>query len=69
MSKKTYTIGLDFGSLSCRAVLVDTADGEICGEESMDYLHGVMDRSLPDGTVLAGSWALQPDCNDKEGLH
>ena len=59
MSKKTYTIGLDFGSLSCRAVLVDTADGEICGEESMDYLHGVMDRSLPDGTVLAGNWALQ----------
>ncbi|MGN1024835.1 MAG: ribulokinase [Faecousia sp.] len=59
MSKKTYTIGLDFGSLSCRAVLVDTADGGICGEESMEYPHGVMDRSLPDGTALAGSWALQ----------
>ncbi len=27
--KITYTIGLDYGSLSCRGVLVSTTDGTI----------------------------------------
>ena len=32
---KKYTIGLDFGSLSCRGILVDTSDGLICAEAVM----------------------------------
>lgn len=59
MNKKTYTIGLDFGTLSCRAVLADTDDGRLAGQISMEYPHGVMDRRLPDGTALTGSWMLQ----------
>ena len=57
MSK--YVIGIDYGTLSGRAVLVDAADGTIVAEAALDYPHGVMDRTLPDGTPLPGSWALQ----------
>ena len=59
MNKKTFTVGLDFGTLSCRAVLTDTANGAIAAEESMSYPHGVLEEYLPDGTPLKGSWALQ----------
>ena len=52
-------MGLDFGTLSCRAVLTDTANGAIAAEESMSYPHGVLEEYLPDGTPLKGSWALQ----------
>ena len=54
-----YVIGMDYGTLSGRAVLVDAADGTIVAEAALDYPHGVMDRTLPDGTPLPGSWALQ----------
>lgn len=37
-----YVIGVDFGSLSCRAVLVSRT-GELLRSASMDYSHGVMD--------------------------
>ena len=57
-----YVIGLDFGSLSCRGVLVDTLNGAIAAEKEAAYSHGVMTESLPDGTPLSGSWCLQhPD--------
>lgn len=54
-----YTIGLDYGSLSCRGVLVRTSDGQVIAEASFPYPHGIMDRALPDGTPLTGEWALQ----------
>ncbi len=54
-----YTIGLDFGSLSCRGVLADVRNGEIAAEASMEYPHGVMSEYLPDGTPLSGSPCLQ----------
>lgn len=55
-----YTIGVDFGSLSARAVLVDTATGrEICVSD-MDYPHGVMDLTLAaTGAPLPAGYALQ----------
>ncbi len=58
MSK--YVIGIDFGTLSGRALLIDVADGaEICSVESL-YPHGVMDEFLPDGyTKLPPNYALQ----------
>ncbi|MGI6336176.1 MAG: ribulokinase [Eubacteriales bacterium] len=54
-----YTLGLDFGTLSGRALLVDTENGREVATVAMDYPHGVMDRALPDGTPLGTDWALQ----------
>lgn len=58
--EKRYTIGLDYGSLSGRGVLVDTDSGEIIAGAEADYSHGIMSRSLPDRTSLPeGQWFLQ----------
>ena len=54
-----YVIGVDFGTLSGRAVLVDAKDGRILASAVYDYPHGVMDTEFPDGTLLAPDWALQ----------
>lgn len=54
-----YTIGVDFGTLSGRAVLVDTRDGTEVAEAVFDYPHGVMDDTLPSGKKLPYDWALQ----------
>ena len=58
MDKKLYTIGLDYGSLSCRGVLAGL-DGSIAAEAEMVYPHGILDHALPDGTPLRGNWYLQ----------
>ncbi|MBE0675803.1 MAG: ribulokinase, partial [Bacteroidales bacterium] len=54
-----YSIGVDFGTLSGRAVLVDTTTGEEAAVAVHEYSHGVMDEKLPDGTSLGVDWALQ----------
>ena len=54
-----FTIGVDFGTLSGRAVLVDAATGREIASASYEYPHAVMDASLPDGTKLGFDWALQ----------
>ncbi len=54
-----YAIGVDFGTLSGRAVLADCADGRILCDSAFDYPHAVMDERLPDGTPLGVDWALQ----------
>lgn len=54
-----YVIGVDYGTLSGRAVLVDASTGaEICSSV-YDYPHGVLDQSLPTGEPLGHDWALQ----------
>jgi len=57
---KKYAIGVDFGTLSGRAVLVEVANGHEIATAVKDYTHGVMDKYLPDGiTKLGSDWALQ----------
>ena len=55
----SYTIGIDFGSLSGRAVMVDTADGREVASAQMNYPHAILDRQLPSGHWLPDDWALQ----------
>ncbi len=54
-----YTIGVDFGTLSGRAMLVDAADGAETAEAVFEYPHAVMDSQLPSGAKLPPDWALQ----------
>lgn len=58
MSK--YSIGLDFGSLSGRALLVDVQTGEEMGEAVYNYPHGFIEDTLPEtGEKLPPDWTLQ----------
>ena len=54
-----YTIGVDFGSLAVRALVVEVESGRELASASMSYPHAVMTDALPDGTPLPPDWALQ----------
>lgn len=55
-----YSIGLDYGSLSGRAVLIDIADGRQLCDCVMDYPHAVMSETLAaSGAALPADYALQ----------
>lgn len=54
-----YVAGVDYGTLSARAIVVERETGRALGECVFAYPHGVMDRMLPNGTPLTGpGWAL-----------
>ncbi|MEV4147602.1 ribulokinase [Amycolatopsis sp. NPDC049691] len=54
------TVGVDFGTLSGRAVVVRVADGAELGSAVFEYPHGVLDETLPaTGRPLPPDWALQ----------
>ncbi len=57
MSK--FSIGVDFGTLSGRAVIVNVENGDEVAVSVFEYPHGVMDEKLPGGTSLGVDWALQ----------
>ncbi|SHM20716.1 ribulokinase [Cryptosporangium aurantiacum] len=55
-----YVIGVDFGTLSGRALVVRVSDGVEVGTAVHPYWHGVIDASLPvTGAALPPDWALQ----------
>jgi L-ribulokinase len=55
-----YTIGIDFGTESGRAVLVDTRDGREVATAVYVYRNGVIDHTLPGSDKpLPPDWALQ----------
>ncbi|MGY0003097.1 ribulokinase [Micromonospora sp. I033] len=57
-----YVVGVDFGTLSGRALVVRTGDGAELGTAVHEYRHGVIESALPDGAPLPPDWALQdPD--------
>lgn len=55
-----YTIGIDYGTESGRAVLVDVSNGRELAVHVTPYAHGVIDERLPGSDRLLGTdWALQ----------
>ncbi|MEC0202450.1 ribulokinase [Paenibacillus lautus] len=55
-----YTIGVDYGTQSGRAVLVNLADGQEVADHVTPYRHHVIDEFLPGtGKKLEHDWALQ----------
>ena len=51
-------VGVDFGTLSGRALVVRVADGTELGTATHEYTHAVLDDALPSGTPLTGwGWA------------
>jgi L-ribulokinase len=54
-----YVVGVDYGTLSGRAVVVRVGDGAELGSAVHEYEHAVLDRALPSGSDLPPDWALQ----------
>lgn len=57
MSK--YSIGIDYGTESARALLLNITSGQEEISVAMNYPHLVMSETLPDGKKLEPFWALQ----------
>ena len=66
MSK--YAIGIDYGTLSVRALLVNIETGEEVAASIYEYPHGVMEEHIPTGKKLPVGWALQDPQDYLEGL-
>ena len=64
-----YVVGVDFGTLSGRAVVVRTSDGAEVGSAVSEFRNGVIERELPaTGERLPPSWALQDPDDYREVL-
>jgi L-ribulokinase len=55
----SVVLGLDFGTDSVRALLVDLESGRELGSSIADYRRGVLTTQLPSGRALPADWALQ----------
>ena len=55
---ENFVVGLDFGTLSARAVLVSALNGETYAETTYIYPHGVITGSLPSGHSIPDNYAL-----------
>ncbi|MBL9166368.1 MAG: ribulokinase [Verrucomicrobiales bacterium] len=59
-SSRTYVLGIDFGTLSGRALLVDAVTGEEVATAVHEYRHGSVEERLPGSTKrLPPEFALQ----------
>ena len=60
MTDRTYALGVDFGTESGRALLLDLSSGEEVAVSVVGYPYLVIDRNLPGtGEQLPPDWALQ----------
>jgi L-ribulokinase len=60
MIAEKYTVGVDFGTLSGRALVVRISDGHELASAEHPYAHGVVSDALPGRDVrLPPQWALQ----------
>src|ERR1700709_445542 len=58
--QRACVVGIDYGTLSGRAVVVRVCDGAELGTGVHTYAHGVLDRTLPGREQpLPPDWALQ----------
>jgi L-ribulokinase len=59
-SSSAAVVGVDFGTLSGRAVVVRVTDGAELGSAVHEYAHAVVEEALPEtGQRLPHDWALQ----------
>lgn len=65
---KKYALGLDFGTLSVRGLLMDIHTGEEVAVCVFEYPHGVMEEMLPTGEKLPAGFALQHPKDYMDGL-
>lgn len=61
--KHSFVIGLDYGTLSGRAVLVSASSGEVIAESVYPYPHGIWQTMPGTGEELPADFALQ-EMND-----
>src|SRR4051794_29844073 len=54
-----FVVGVDYGTLSARALVVRVSDGTEMGTAVSEYPHAVIDRSLDGHGELPPDWALQ----------
>lgn len=60
MSQHQYVVGVDFGTLSGRALVVRVSDGAELGTATHAYPHAVIEEALPGSSRrLPPEWALQ----------
>lgn len=65
---KKYAIGLDYGTLSVRALLLSLATGEEMASSVYEYPHGVMDVEIPGGKKIPSDFALQHPQDYLDGM-
>jgi L-ribulokinase len=68
-AKDPLVVGVDFGTLSARAVVVRASDGAELGSGLGEYPHGSIERTLPaTGQPLPPDWALQDPADWRAAL-
>lgn len=63
-----YAIGLDYGTMSVRALMINIDTGEEIATSVYEYPHGVMETCIPSGVKLPGNFALQHPDDYLEGM-
>ena len=63
-----YALGLDYGTLSVRTILLNIETGEKKGISVFEYPHGVMEKEFLTGGNLPDGWALQHPKDYLDGL-
>lgn len=63
-----YAIGLDYGTLSVRTLMIDIYSGKEMATSVYEYPHGVMNEAIPTGRKIPSGWALQNPQDYIDGL-